>query len=420
MGNPIRVTRFRPRLPMNLTFPALFALDVRTVLVLLFAGNAALGGLIFLYEWFTEESRHRRPLRIYALARLIQALAWLLMLERGQLPDLLSTQLGNSLLLGGFYLESLITMDLAKIRRPRARGVHTALSLAGLCLLNVVSFAYDSPSNRMAAGSLGLGLCVALPSVLFILDAGGSTFRRMLGIGNLVFVGVLVTRAIQAMGDKTLHLYSHGATQGFTFLLLILIMVLSGTVILLIAKEEADRELMEMATRDSLTGLSNRRAFLAQATQVLAYHQRYGLEATVLFIDIDHFKAVNDRHGHAAGDQVIQHLAQVLRQTIREFDLPRRYGGEEFVLLLPNSSRTEGLHVGERIREEVARAGKDQVPEPYTVSVGLASTRGPAKDPLRDLLARSDAALYRAKQGGRNRVEVDEPPGHFLPGNAPA
>ena len=185
-------------------------------------------------------------------------------------------------------------------------------------------------------------------------------------------------------------------------------LVLVGVVIRL-ARVVADTRARQVlhAVDDDLTGLSNRRTFTSQATRVLAYHQRYRLEVSVLFIDIDHFKAVNDQHGHGEGDRVIQHLAQVLRASIREFDLHCRYGGEEFVLLLPNASQREGLRVGERIREEVALPeGPGHVP--YTVSVGLATSRAMADDPLRDLLERSDAALYRAKRSGRNRVVVDE------------
>lgn len=384
---------------------AIFALDVRTVLVLLFTGNAAMAALIFLFEWFTAESGHRHPLHCYALARLMQSLAWLLMLQRGVLPGALSVLAANNLLLAGFFLESMVALELARIERPAARRIHLVLSASGLLLMNLVTLVLGAPGYRMAATSLGVGLCMAIPSVLFVSDPRESAFRRVLGAGNLVFIGVLGVRAVLATFDSTFNLFSTGLVQSLTFFLLILMMVLGGAVVLLIAKEDADRELRELATQDSLTGLYNRRAFTSQAARVLAYHQRYGLEASVLFIDIDHFKAVNDRHGHAAGDRVIQHLAEVLRRTIREFDLHCRYGGEEFVLLLPNSSLAEGLHVAERIREEVAHAGSATVP--YTVSVGLASSQAQARDPLEDLLARSDAALYRAKKGGRDRVEVD-------------
>lgn len=391
---------------MTPPFAAIFALDVRTVLVLLFTGNASMAGLIFMFEWITTESGNRHPLRCYALARLLQSLAWLLMLQRGELPGILSVLAANNLLLVGFFLESLVALELARINRPTFRLVHIALSMTALLAMNLVTLVQRAPGPRLAATSVGVAMCMVLPSILFVLDPRESAFRRILGTGNLVFIGVLGARAVEGALDRALNLFSTGLVQSLTFFLLILMMVLSGAVVLLIVKEDADHELRELATQDPLTGLSNRRAFTSQAARVLAYHQRYGLEASVLFIDIDHFKAVNDRHGHAAGDRVIQHLAKVLRGTIREFDLHCRYGGEEFVLLLPNSSMAEGLHVAERIREEVARA--DTVP--YTVSVGLASSQAQARDPLEDLLARSDAALYRAKQGGRNRVEVDASP----------
>ncbi len=387
---------------------AIFALDVRTVLVLLFTGNAAMAALIFLFEGFAAESGHRHPLRCHALARLLQSLAWLLMLQRGELPGVLSVLAADNLLLAGFFLESMVALELARIDRPRARRVHVVLSGSALLLMNLVTLLQGTPGYRSAATSLGVGVCMAIPSVLFVTAPRESAFRRILGTANLAFITILGVRAVLAVSDGSFNLYSTGMVQSLTFFLLILMMILGGAVVLLLAKEDADRELRELATQDPLTGLSNRRAFTAQAARVLAYHQRYGLDVSVLFIDIDHFKAVNDRHGHAAGDRVIQHLAEVLRRTIREFDLHCRYGGEEFVLLLPNSSPAEGLHVAERIREEVAHAGAAAVP--YTVSVGLASSQAQARDPLEDLLARSDAALYRAKKAGRNRVEVDGAP----------
>ncbi len=392
------------------SFPDLFLLDVRTVLVLLFAGNAALGSLIFLFQWFTAEAWHQRPLRGYALARFIQSLAWLLMLQRGHLAPLLSVTAADNLLLAGLFLESQVVLDLARIARPTARRVHLGSSLAALALVNVVFLTCRHPACRVAAMSVGAGICMALPSVLFIVDSGRSSFRKLLGACNLLLVAVLGARAVEALTDGRLDLFSTGMVQGLTFLLLVLMLALGGAVVLLIAKEDTDRELRELAARDPLTGLSNRRAFASQAHRLLAYHQRFGLDVSMLFIDIDHFKRVNDLLGHAAGDLVIHHLAGVLKGSIREFDLHCRYGGEEFVLLLASSSQAEGLAVAERIREEVAQADTSVVPIPYTVSVGLATSRAQSPDPLADLLLRSDTALYRAKRLGRNRVEVEGAP----------
>jgi diguanylate cyclase (GGDEF)-like protein len=132
----------------------------------------------------------------------------------------------------------------------------------------------------------------------------------------------------------------------------------------------------------------------------------------VVFLDIDHFKRVNDRHGHETGDRVLQQLSARLLGIIRETDLLFRWGGEEFVILLPHSAPGEGSALGERIRAAVAErpfAGSEVHPAvPVTVSVGVAGSAAWPIDPDA-LIARADSACYRAKERGRNRVE-DEPP----------
>ncbi len=390
-------------------FSALFHLDVQTVLVLLFAGNLALGCLILLFQGIARESTHHLALRTYALARLMQSLGWLFVLEREHLPEPLGVLAADNLLVLGFFLESLVALDLAAIRRPGARWAHIGVTGAALTVMNAVLLTHPTPAVRVAAATFGVAGSLLTPSLLFFLDRLESPFRRILGAGNLLFLAVLGARTATGLVSGEPGLGIAGLTQGLTFLVLILMLVLSGAVVLLIAKEDADRELREMAVKDPLTGLSNRRAFIHQASRVLAYHWRYGLDASMLFIDIDHFKAINDQFGHAAGDAVIVHLAGVLRQSIREFDLHCRYGGEEFVLLLPNSSEEEALAVAGRIREGVAHREDGVLPAAYTVSVGVASRLEDPADPLEDLLRRSDAALYRAKQAGRDRVEVHAP-----------
>lgn len=387
-------------------FTALFDLDVRTVLVLLFAGNLGLGILILLFQGFTRESTHQGALRAYALARILQAQGWLLMVLGDPLPGPMLLVMANNLLVLGFFLESLVALDLARIQRPRSRKVHIGVFLAAVLAMNLLFLGAGTPATRMAAMALGVGAALLIPSVLFLTDPGESPFRRILGGGNLLFLAVLGERTLAAIGG--LDPGAEGLTRGPAFLALILMMVLGGAVVLLLAKEDADREIRELATRDPLTGLCNRRAFTDQASRVLAYHRRFGLDAAMLFIDIDHFKGINDQYGHAAGDRVIVHLASVLRQSLREFDLHCRFGGEEFVLLLPNSHEEEALAVAQRIREGVASHPDPGLPCPYTVSVGLASRIAQAGDPLEDLLARSDAALYRAKEAGRNRVKVHQ------------
>jgi diguanylate cyclase (GGDEF)-like protein len=164
--------------------------------------------------------------------------------------------------------------------------------------------------------------------------------------------------------------------------------------------------LLQLATTDGLTGISNRRAFLERAQQEMLRSRRFGRPLALLMLDIDHFKRINDRHGHAVGDAALRSLAATVRGQLRQVDLFGRLGGEEFVVLLPETSAAAALEVAERIRAAVSRA---RVPTAagdlqFTVSIGVVGLDAGDAD-FDALLSRSDQALYRAKERGRDRVE---------------
>jgi diguanylate cyclase (GGDEF)-like protein len=165
-------------------------------------------------------------------------------------------------------------------------------------------------------------------------------------------------------------------------------------------------EVQRLASVDALTGIANRGHFLGEAAQSLAVAQHTGQQLIAVMLDIDHFKRVNDTYGHQVGDQVIQTVATRLRQRCREGDLLGRYGGEEFVLLLPGA--TDPTAAAEALRRTVADTAIDTItgPLPITISVGVSLRRDTDTD-LDALLARADAALYQAKRAGRNRVQID-------------
>jgi diguanylate cyclase (GGDEF)-like protein len=175
--------------------------------------------------------------------------------------------------------------------------------------------------------------------------------------------------------------------------------------------EEAERALRRLADTDELTGLMNRRAFVQRADDLLAQAKRYGERFALLMLDIDHFKRINDRHGHAAGDRALQLFAQALRLSLRRADFASRHGGEEFAALLWDADAEAAIAFDQRLRARlravIADAG-DAVD--FDFSAGLALCDGTDETTLDALLASADEALYRAKEQGRARLQHDAAP----------
>jgi diguanylate cyclase (GGDEF)-like protein/PAS domain S-box-containing protein len=172
-----------------------------------------------------------------------------------------------------------------------------------------------------------------------------------------------------------------------------------------IERAQASAQLHRMATVDTLTGLANRQHFFSLARRELARTQRSGRPLAAFMIDVDHFKRINDSHGHAAGDVALRTLAGRFAEEIRSMDICGRLGGEEFAMLLPDTDETTALQVAERLRGLVADEPfplDQDLAVPVTVSIGVGLYRD--RDDLDRLLARTDNALYRAKHEGRNRV----------------
>ena len=172
------------------------------------------------------------------------------------------------------------------------------------------------------------------------------------------------------------------------------------------AKLAIEKENERLACIDHLTNLSNRRDFIAKAAIELSRAQRYNAPLTVLMIDLDHFKNVNDCFGHHVGDRVLAAFAERLRHCVREVDLAGRLGGEEFAVLLPNTCAQEATDVMNRLRDELAQSPVESTDRHsifLTISVGLAEL-APGIASVEAFLSKADSALYAAKRSGRNRL----------------
>ena len=170
-----------------------------------------------------------------------------------------------------------------------------------------------------------------------------------------------------------------------------------------------NRRLEALATTDPLTRLLNRRALLERLSREVDRAKRYESMLTLLLLDIDHFKSINDSAGHLVGDGVLRQIGALIEASVRTVDIAARYGGEEFVLILPETSQEGGVIFAERIRESIERYPFDaagEEPLHLTASIGVATFPSPRVESTEDLFARADEALYRAKSSGRNQVRT--------------
>ncbi len=173
----------------------------------------------------------------------------------------------------------------------------------------------------------------------------------------------------------------------------------------------AREEMQVKATHDALTGLWNRAAILEMLQRETSRSWREGNSVTVLLCDLDHFKSVNDAHGHAVGDDVLRETAKRLLASVREYDAVGRYGGEEFLILLPGCPAAKTLERAEKLRAAFSSRPFNTSAGPLrvTLSVGAAATADWKSASIEELIRNADLALYRAKNGGRNRVELALP-----------
>ena len=170
----------------------------------------------------------------------------------------------------------------------------------------------------------------------------------------------------------------------------------------------ADKEKLEiLATFDSLTGLYNRRAILGKLHELINLANRYKEDFSLSMLDIDHFKRVNDRYGHLTGDEVLEKIATLIRRNIRDTDIVGRYGGEEFIIILPKTNLSSAWVVAERIRTIIEKTEmKDSAGNVFAITVSQGLAGWERDEDATSLISRADEALYKAKEKGRNRVQI--------------
>lgn len=326
---------------------------------------------------------------------------------RGILPDVLAiVAASGALLLGQFLL--IVGLQRFSGQQPKWRP---ALDVIGAVVIMTIWLTYGSHNYQgrifvMALAHIGLFSAGAVLAWRAKPTGFGSRFLCvffLLGVAVAVWRLTTLTIAV----DQSDEVFDHNLIQQ-VYLGMFSLGVLGLSVgFILLTNERLRSELEFMATRDPMTGAFNRRAFFARAEVEWARSLRAHRPLAALTSDIDFFKKVNDKYGHHVGDLVIKDFTVRAAQMLRLPDVLARFGGEEFVILLPDTGIDEARNVAERIRREIETQRSKDLPA-YTVSIGLSVAQGDSGQAadIEALIAEADAALYRAKQGGRNRVEA--------------
>ena len=390
--------------------PAVLYLDIRTVLLLSMVITLVLG-LSLVAAWRSGDDALARAQRLWVRGCAVQPLAWVLLGLRGAIPDVFSVLLANLLIVASFadFGAALVRLRGA---RPPWRAVGLLLTAVAVTQAAFIWLRPSLQARVVLISAALLLLSVAAVRAVWRLQAAPRPRSHWLvalafGLGALVLAVRIVVEGLLSPGLATL--LQGSPMQSLVFVYGAVVPIASTIGFLLIGNDRHIAELQRLVALDPLTGALNRRTLERQADALLQQAQRRGQAYSLLLLDADHFKQVNDVFGHDAGDEVLRAVVAVLRQGLRPADLVGRLGGEEFVVVLPDAGTAAALQRAEQLRAAVAAlrfevAGRRV---PLTVSIGLATA---GAESFADLLRRADHAMYAAKHAGRNRVELAPEP----------
>ena len=376
-------------------------LDIRT-LVLIYVGVNIGQSAALVYLWRVR--RNYPPARDWAVGSLMFAIGLFLFALRNQVPVFLSEVLSNLFLLPGLMCFNFGVAKAAE-RKPSLAWGLTVCAVANAILAWCVFVSRDYAAAVLMQNLVFLGFNgYAAHACLTARTAKGDGTFRFIGILLLVQIVACVWRVLGGVFDLTFDLSPTLprllwiATSLISFPMITLLLTLHTS-------QRLQAEIHAQARRDTLTDAYNRRAFTEFADKEWARSARHGYPFSLLAVDIDHFKVFNDQHGHQLGDAALVRVSKAAQAALRTNDIWCRYGGEEFVALLPNTAIDQAMAVAERLRTAVEKTG---VASPsgwlgVSVSIGVAERSAKHAD-LTEVLAVADAALYTAKAAGRNRV----------------
>lgn len=372
-----------------------------------------ISGMMALSLTIVTRKNESDGIRRWAGALALESLVWLLVASRGTIPDFYSIVVANVLMVTAQAMKLAAIHAYRKLYFPRLQCFVPVVAAIVLFLL----LPYDDARYR-----LGLGSLLFTAQFVMILWAlwgdiesrSGNAWWLLFG-ASLLMLPLLALRSIVSLSGAMEFVttpqsaIAPNPVQLGVFVGLTALNLLGAMGFILMVKERGDREIRALAMTDPLTRILNRRAFMAQAEKQTAVALRHHLPLALLMIDIDHFKRINDAHGHPAGDKVLVRVTELLTSHLRTEDILARYGGEEFCVLLPSTNEAGALALADKLRLAI-----EKTPIPLgdkfisiTISVGVTAcdfNSSKLHPDFTSMLQDADRALYLAKKKGRNRT----------------
>jgi len=323
---------------------------------------------------------------------------------RGSIPVLFSSLVANILVVGGIMLMYASLLRFENLAVPRKRLL-AALAVMSLLLIWPTLVQDSYRARIILVGAVNATLFFSCAMIIFKMKSKSFAERFTQSVFLLTacislvrgISAILQTGVLHPATDISMQQHIYLATFAFSIVALSLGFMLMVTRRLQFKLEHA-------AARDGLTGLYRREAFFDSLEKEMSRSHRYGQPLSLLMMDLDDFKGINDQYGHLEGDRVIADFSRKAQQGLRNHDVMARYGGEEFMVMLPNTPQDGAYIIAERIRKLLAQARSHDMPA-YTVSIGIATTQG-GRQEIRSFVNRADQALYVAKKAGKNRIEA--------------
>lgn len=371
------------------------------ILVTSFFVALTMAGVLFIISHTYPKSI--RGLTDWSWGLLAMALGLPLFIARNHLPDLFSIVLANLMILGGFML---MNAGIRKFSGITAR-IHPAW-LFGFVVAYTALFAwftYVHPNVAMRVATLNLFSLVVISDQLRVVlkELPRTAGRNILIISLTILVGARVVRLVSLiLGiDQPTGVFDPSLLQ-LAYLAIPSIMIPLGTISLVMLASEKLHQNLEFTSRyDDLTQCLNKRAAMEALRQEIARVKRHGNKLSIMLIDLDNFKNINDTHGHLEGDRVLVDFSRRVKTFLRETDQLSRFGGDEFMIVLPDTDLAQATLIAGRLNA----ARKENQSIAWSVSIGLSEYLGPV-DSLAALLNRADQALYKAKTSGRNQTQA--------------